>query len=175
MNSLAEQLTAWRYEDAVGRNVAEVYLLKDEETGSMTDSGVSALLNSECVSTPGRYTLVGKDSTETRIEQSVMPVNDFSGPLSRVVISFQDIEDETMAYAEWSDYASRLYLAGVLCCSDGEHKKAKSFYERALLILEMNLDASDPKVARVQKCIEEIEERLPRGEEMGLETRSEGI
>ena len=89
MNSVAERLTAWRHENAAGRNLIEVYVLKDPETGSMVNSDVSMLLRPGYASAPSESLLVSQDLTETHIEPSVIPVNDAKGRLSQVIIAFQ--------------------------------------------------------------------------------------
>lgn len=88
MNPIAEALTGWKKEEAIGRNLSEIFKIMGEETHTplyedpvtkaIKDGTVSGL--SDCI------LLIAKDGTEIPIDKSTAPIRDDEGNITGVVL-----------------------------------------------------------------------------------------
>jgi PAS domain S-box-containing protein len=101
MNPIAEALTGWRQEEALGKPLAEVFHVVSEPTRHPIESPAQKALQEGAVVGMANHTiLINKDKTETTIENSVAPIRDDSGNVTGAVLVFHDsaerkrLEDE---------------------------------------------------------------------------------
>ena len=113
INEVAERLTGWSQNDAIGQPLSAVFQTFDPETRARRDSCASVLSGMERPS-PGRCTvLVARDLTEQPIEEIAAPLRDASGRTIGMVLAFRDISDALKVQAEHAK-ASKLESLGLL-------------------------------------------------------------
>ncbi len=114
MNEVAEALTGWREEDAVGRALPEVFVIQDERTGTRLASPVSRVVESGAVVGLANHTiLVGRDGSRRVIADSGAPIRDRNGAITGVILVFRDTT-ERRRLEERLVNAQRLESLGVL-------------------------------------------------------------
>jgi PAS domain S-box-containing protein len=92
MNPVAEQLTGWSSQEAVGRPLAEVFPLLEEETRSPVESPVDQVLRDTTVVGFDQHTvLVRRDGSEISIDDSAAPILDAEGRLEGAILVFRDV------------------------------------------------------------------------------------
>jgi diguanylate cyclase (GGDEF)-like protein/PAS domain S-box-containing protein len=91
MNRVAEQLTGWTREGALGRPVEEVFHIIDERTGMVAEMPVVHVLETGQIQGLANHTcVVARNGTETPISDSAAPITDDNGHISGVVLVFRD-------------------------------------------------------------------------------------
>jgi two-component system CheB/CheR fusion protein len=92
LNSVAEHLTGWREEDAVGRSVGEVLQTRDDDGVSGSDSAVAAPGTERLVpALASRAILVARDGSETEVAPSAAMIRDEQGREHGAVLVFRDV------------------------------------------------------------------------------------
>ena len=98
MNSVAETLTGWKQEDALDRNLTEVFNIINGKTRTLTESpAAKALRKGDIVDLENHTTLIAKDGTETAILDSAAPIRDDQGSTTGVVLVFRNITQRKWA------------------------------------------------------------------------------
>jgi PAS domain S-box-containing protein len=114
INKVAETLTGWTNEEAVGKPLADVYHTSDPETREPSDNSVAALTLRIDKLGAGRCTLlIARDLTERPIEDSAALLRHGDGRVIGVVLAFRDITD-TIRIQEERAKASKLASLGLL-------------------------------------------------------------
>jgi len=91
LNVVAEGLTGWSPEEAVGQPIGEVFQIVNEVTRLPAVIPVERVLEDGCVVGLANHTVViSRDGLETAIEDSAAPIKDQSGNVIGVVMVFQD-------------------------------------------------------------------------------------
>lgn len=94
MNSIAEQLTGWKQEEAAGRNAQDVFRIVNEQTRATVESPIDKVIREGAVVGLANHTiLIAKDNTETFIDDSGAPIRDLEGRMVGVVLVFRDISE----------------------------------------------------------------------------------
>ncbi len=94
-NGVAEELTGWKAEDAVGRPLDEVFEIIHEETRQPAANPVSRVLcEGVTVGLANHTALVARDGTERSISDSAAPIRDASARITGVVLVFRDQTQE---------------------------------------------------------------------------------
>lgn len=97
LNPVAGSLTGWRQE-AVGRDLAEVFRIFDEATRQPHESPVSMVLRQGTTISLANHTLlVNRDGAEIAIEDSGAPIRDQAGKIDGVVLVFRDVTQRKRA------------------------------------------------------------------------------
>ncbi len=92
MNSVAEGLTGWKQQEALGQDAGNVFHLIHEETRAIRQAPVKkAVLESSAVGPTEHVLLIAKDGTETPVEESAAPIKDDRGNILGAVLVFRDI------------------------------------------------------------------------------------
>jgi PAS domain S-box-containing protein len=101
LNPVAEALTGWTAHEAMGRPVAEVFRIINEQTGLAVEDPVACVLR-ECRTIPlaNHTALVTKDGRSVPIEDSASPIMDANGRVIGVVLVFHDVTDKRRAEEE---------------------------------------------------------------------------
>lgn len=92
LNSVAETMTGWRNDEAVGKPLAEVFRIIDGATGKVArDPMEMAVEQNRTVGLTVNCILVRRDGFEAAIEDSAAPIRDRSGNVIGAVIVFHDV------------------------------------------------------------------------------------
>ncbi len=86
LNAAAQALTGWTPEDARGKLLVDIYQVIDETTRQPVESAAARVLREGTAVSLTRHILVGKDGTETSIEDSAAPVKDEADKIAGVVL-----------------------------------------------------------------------------------------
>lgn len=98
MNTVAETLTGWECEKALGKGLKEVFHLINEKTGDILENPVSKVLEVGTIVGIGNNSiLVSKDGKSTPIDDSAAPIIDDQGEIQGVVLVFRDITERRRA------------------------------------------------------------------------------
>ena len=92
MNPVAEALTGWAMEDALGRHCREVFHLVDESSGKDVGEPITkAIQSGTTVEIDDAAVLVAKDGKHRRIADSAAPIRSGDGAIRGAVLVFHDI------------------------------------------------------------------------------------
>ncbi len=96
MNPVAERLTGWTSQDAMGRALTEICLLKEDEAGTIQE--IPALLASRQGSLhAGRGVVVSKEGGLVWVEYTAAPIRDDDGSEFGAVVTLRDMTDRRKA------------------------------------------------------------------------------
>ena len=97
-NAVAEQLTGWDRNEAVGRDLAEVFDIINETTREPADDPVRrALAEGRVVGLANHTVLRSRDGKEYVIEDSAAPTYDSAGAIQGAVLVFHDSTERRQA------------------------------------------------------------------------------
>ncbi len=95
MNPVAQALTGWRIEEAVGRLFSEVFYIVDARTKQRLADPVRRVLDAGGVVELAEHTLLlASDGKEYRVDDSGAPIRDRAGHITGVVLVFRDISED---------------------------------------------------------------------------------
>ncbi len=107
MNPVAESLTGWTAQEAMGQSLDQVFRILNEETGAVVESPVSRVLRErQVVKLSGQTLLIARNGRRIVIDDSGAPIHDAHGNLIGIVSTFRDITDERRAERDISQLAS---------------------------------------------------------------------
>ena len=114
INPVAEALTGWTVEEAVGQHVGEVFHVFSRRTGLPAPVPVTHVLETgEQVGPHHHARLVSKDGTERIVEDSAAPIRDRDGRVVGVVLVLRDVTRQERIETELRR-TSKLDSLGVL-------------------------------------------------------------
>ena len=97
-NPVAEKLTGWPLDEAVGKPLEQVFRIVNEDTRAVVESPVSKVLREGGIVGLANHTvLIRRDEHETAIEDSGAPILDDTGRTTGVVLVFRDATQERAA------------------------------------------------------------------------------
>ena len=100
LNSVAQSLTGWRQEAAVGQPVETVFRIVNEETRASVENPVAKVLREGIVVGLANHTvLIAKDGTERPVDDSAAPIRDPKGKVAGIVMVFRDVTERRRAEA----------------------------------------------------------------------------
>jgi PAS domain S-box-containing protein len=95
MNVVAEQLTGWRREEALGHPLTAVFRIINETSREPCENPAQKVLESGTVVGLANHTmLIARDGTERVIADSGAPIHDREGQVIGVVLVFRDITEQ---------------------------------------------------------------------------------
>ncbi|HWQ32107.1 MAG TPA: PAS domain S-box protein [Blastocatellia bacterium] len=98
LNPVAERLTGWKQTEAVGRPIAEVFEIVNQETRQKVENPVASVLREGLIVGLANHTvLIARDGTERPIDDSGAPVRNEAGELTGAVLVFRDISERYRA------------------------------------------------------------------------------
>jgi PAS domain S-box-containing protein len=89
VNPAAEALTGWKQEEAIGRDLLEVFRVLERETRQPADCAVVRVIRDGAASGRHAKILVARDGTETTVEESAAPIVNEAGHIIGVVLVFR--------------------------------------------------------------------------------------
>ncbi|MFC2003114.1 PAS domain S-box protein [Chloroflexota bacterium] len=114
LNRVAEQLTGWTQEEAIGKPIEEVFHIVNENTRKRITNPISIVLETgRIVGLINHATLISRDGTERVIADSGAPIHDELGNLFGVILVFRDIS-ETRKLEEELQKIDKLESVGTL-------------------------------------------------------------
>jgi PAS domain S-box-containing protein len=94
LNPMAEELTGWTREDALGHPIDEVFHIINEETRQPTVSPVPATLSQGTIHGLANHTvLIARDGSERAIADSCAPIRDGDNRVVGAVLVFRDVTE----------------------------------------------------------------------------------
>ncbi len=113
MNPVAEALTGWKKDEAVGRPLDEVFHIINEETRQAVENPVDRSLREGVVVGLANHTvLIARDGSERPIDDSAAPIRGDGALISGVVLVFRDVSEARRAMQ------ARLRLAAIVESSE---------------------------------------------------------
>lgn len=101
INPVAESLTGWQDSEAVGKQLLEVFQLKDADTEEEIENLAARVIKTgEVLNLPENCKLVARDGNEISIGDTVSPVRGEDGEILGAVLVFQDISQRKKTEAE---------------------------------------------------------------------------
>ncbi|MBV8114077.1 MAG: CHASE3 domain-containing protein [Silvibacterium sp.] len=117
MNSIAQELTGWPSQEALGRELPEVFPIIHEETRKPVENPVEKVRREQAVSGLGNHTrLISRDGTEFVIDDSAAPIRGADGEMHGVVLVFRDVTEARRTEAVLMS-SEKLAVAGRLAAS----------------------------------------------------------
>ena len=117
MNPIAEKLTEWNSEEAVGRPLTDVFRIVNQETRKPVENPVEKVRRLKHVVGLANHTvLIGKSGQEVAIDDSGAPIQDSQGNLAGIVLVFRDVTQQRALEIALNSN-ERLALAGRLSAS----------------------------------------------------------
>jgi len=94
INPVAQELTGWREDEAVGRPLDDVFQIVSQETGQPAHNPVAEVMRSGRIAGLANHTiLIAQDGTHRPIDDSAAPIRDAEGQFVGVVLVFRDISE----------------------------------------------------------------------------------
>src|SRR6056297_861488 len=95
MNPIAEDLTGWTKDEALGSPINEVFNIVNAKTREIVDNPVDKVLEyGKIVGLANHTVLISKDGKEYQIADSGAPIKDQNNNITGVVLVFRDITEK---------------------------------------------------------------------------------
>jgi len=94
LNPVAERLTGWTLDAAVGEPLARIFRIVNEHTRAAVDNPVAKVIeHGEAFGLANHTVLIRRDGSECPIEDSAAPIRDADGAIVGVVMVFHDVTE----------------------------------------------------------------------------------
>lgn len=114
LNLVAENMTGWSREDAVGRTLTDVFRIVDGATREACRNPMElAMQQDRTVGLAANSILIRRDGIEFAIEDSVAPIHDRKGRVTGAVIVFHDVSAAKAMTVQMSAMAQHDVLTGL--------------------------------------------------------------
>ena len=144
LNLVAEKMTGWSWEEAIGRPMDEVFRLQDAVTRETTPNLMGMAMGlDKTVHLPSNCILVRRDGLETPVEDSVAPIHDREGKATGAVIVFRDVSTARAMAAEMTHSAQHDFLTGLpnrMLLNDRVNQAVNSAERRSKKVAVLFLD-----------------------------------
>ncbi len=122
-NAVAEALTGWRRDEAVGQPLTGVFRIVNEQTREpVTDPVARCLTEDTVVGLANHTVLVNRHGHEYAIQDSAAPVRNRQGELLGAVLVFSDVSEQRRLTQEMSHHVSHDALTGLVNRHEFEHR-----------------------------------------------------
>ena len=112
LNPVAEALTAWSREQAIGQPIERVLPVHNDSTGEpITSPVLKAAARDEVVGSASHNVLISRDGREIPIDDNSAPIKNTKGELVGMVLVFRDITERKQAEEEREGFLQRERLA----------------------------------------------------------------
>ena len=114
LNLVAEKMTGWSWQQAVGRPMSEVFCIFDATTRDTTPNPMDlAVAENRTMSLPPNCILIQQGGTEIPIEDSVSPIHNRQGEVTGAVIVFRDMTAARAMALQMTHSAQHDFLTGL--------------------------------------------------------------
>ena len=111
----AEELTGWKFEEAQGKGIDEIFRGFHEETCEPLENPLSvAIRRARAIKSVRPTLLIKRDGNEMYIESTASPIRDGSGAVSGGVLVFHDVSESRELNRKLSYHASHDILTGLV-------------------------------------------------------------
>lgn len=156
MNALAEVLSGWSKDEAVGKEMKNVLMLRDVGGGE----GMCRIMPSPWEGGPDvtscRSILTARNGLDISIEHSVLPLENSEGEVENLVFSFRENPENEDGKRDWFSHAANLRMTAAVCRSNEDYALAEAYYRRALAVTEEHLGADNPKLASILEDLADV-------------------
>ena len=112
LNPMAEQLTGWTLQEAVGKEVTTVYQAIDENSGEAVQRFLLDIAQGEdVVAVKVEMELIARDGSRLSIDDSAAPIKDATGQTTGVVVVFHDTTEQRDLHRKVEAFNQRLRQA----------------------------------------------------------------
>ncbi len=150
LNPIAENLTGWRMEDAIGRDLVDVFRVINEDSREPVVDPVARCLKEGCVVGLANHSiLIRRDGSEFSIDDSAAPIRNRKGEIIGTVLVFHDITEERRLSLQVAHDATHDSLTGLVNRREFERRlewALKSTKERDLSHVLCYLDLDQFKI-----------------------------
>jgi PAS domain S-box-containing protein len=95
LNKISEKLTGWSQQEAIGKQIKEVFNIINEQTGEPCDNPVDRVLATGQIVTLANHTvLISRNGAQYIIEDSGAPIFDQNSNVIGVVLVYRDVTEE---------------------------------------------------------------------------------
>jgi len=109
INKIAEQLTGWDKEEAIGRKIEEVFSIYSELTGIVSENIIDKVISTGIIHELANHTILrSKDGLERPIADSAAPIILSNGEVIGAVLVFRDYTEKYNAQKEIEDLVNEL-------------------------------------------------------------------
>jgi diguanylate cyclase (GGDEF)-like protein/PAS domain S-box-containing protein len=127
LNPTAEELTGWKFEEAQGRNIDEIFRGFHEETCEPLENPLSvAIRRARAIKSVRPTLLIKRDGNEMYIESTASPIRDGSGAVCGGVLVFHDVSESRELNRKLSYHASHDILTGLVNRREFEQRLERS-------------------------------------------------
>ncbi len=128
INPVAEQLTGWRLEDAMGRPIEEIFRAFHEETCEPMENPLTvSIRRARPIKSVRPMLLIRRDGNELYVESTASPIRSGNGKVGGGVLVFHDVSESRELNRRLSYHASHDLLTGLV-----NRREFESRVERAL-------------------------------------------
>jgi diguanylate cyclase (GGDEF)-like protein/PAS domain S-box-containing protein len=114
MNVVAEAMTGWTREQALGRPLAEVFMIVDGVSREPAPNpALRAIRENRTVGLARDSVLVRRDGGEASIEDSAAPIHNRQGEVTGAVIVFHDVSESRAMASKMAHQAQHDFLTGL--------------------------------------------------------------
>jgi diguanylate cyclase (GGDEF)-like protein/PAS domain S-box-containing protein len=146
LNPIAEDLTGWRVEDAVGKPLNQIFHIINENTRLLAVNPVDKCLREgKIVALANHSVLISREGREISIEDSAAPIRNKQGEIIGVVLVFHDVSKARELTDKLAWQASHDNLTGLINRTDFESRLAQviaatraNHEEHILLFLDLD-------------------------------------
>ena len=115
LNPTAEDLTGWKFEEAQGKGIDEIFRGFHEETCEPLENPLSvAIRRARAIKSVRPTLLIKRDGNEMYIESTASPIRDGSGAVCGGVLVFHDVSESRELNRKLSYHASHDILTGLV-------------------------------------------------------------
>ena len=123
LNPVAERMTGWLAIEAIGKPLAHVFNIVNEETRKTTENPVLVCLEQgKTVGLANHTILISRNGDEYGIEDSAAPIRNKNGDLLGVVLVFHDVTEQRRLSGEMSYRATHDALTGLFNRAEFENR-----------------------------------------------------
>ncbi|HRX90854.1 MAG TPA: PAS domain S-box protein, partial [Steroidobacteraceae bacterium] len=127
INPIAEQLTGWRLEDAMGRPVEEIFRAFHEETCEPLENPLTvSIRRARSTKSVRPMLLIRRDGNELYVESTAAPIRDGAGKCTGGVLVFHDVSESRELNRRLSYHASHDLLTGLVNRREFESRVERS-------------------------------------------------
>jgi PAS domain S-box-containing protein len=134
INPLAEALSGWRQEEALGKDLADIFKIMNDEARTLADDPVTVALRDKVpIDLGDRMVLIARSGSEKPVCGAASPIFDDLGDVAGVVLIFRDITEQKeleKALIEHRDNLERMVKERTEELSDTITKLEKEIAER---------------------------------------------
>ena len=131
INPVAEQLTGWRLEDAMGRPVEEIFRAFHEETCEPLENPLTvSIRRARPIKSVRPMLLIRRDGNELYVESTASPIRAGNGKVGGGVLVFHDVSESRELNRRLSYHASHDLLTGLVNRREFENRAGARAQER---------------------------------------------